>query len=64
MKTTKIKNKNEDKMRAKYDFSKAERGKFYRPLDKGYTVRVKQNNGKEAVIHYRLAKGTILVVEK
>lgn len=27
-------------MRAEYDFSKGERGKFYRPLDKGYKITV------------------------
>jgi hypothetical protein len=43
MKTTK--KKKIDEMRAEYDFSKGERGKFYRPLDKGYTVRVHQSDG-------------------
>lgn len=48
-------------MRAEYDFSEAERGKFYRPLDKGYTVHVKQSDGTEVVNHYALAEGTILL---
>ena len=47
MKTTK-KKKNEE-MRAEYDFSNAERGKFYRPLDKGYTVHVTQADGTTIV---------------
>lgn len=34
------KKKQNDEMRAEYDFSKAERGKFYRPLDKGYKITV------------------------
>jgi len=59
MKTTK-KKKNEE-MRAEYDFSKAERGKFYRPLDKGYTVHVKRADGATVVNHYTLAEGTILL---
>ena len=58
MKTTK-KKKNEE-MRAEYDFSKAERGKFYRPLDKGYTAHVTKNNGT-VVNHYMLAEGTVLL---
>lgn len=29
-------------MHAEYDFSKGERGKFYRPLDKGYKITVKK----------------------
>lgn len=32
-------------MRAEYDFSKGERGKFYRLLDKGYKVYVHQSDG-------------------
>jgi hypothetical protein len=59
MKTTK-KKKNEE-MRAEYDFSKAERGKFYRPLDKGYTVHVTQADGTTVVNHYTLAEGTVLL---
>ena len=48
-------------MRAEYDFSKAERGKFYRPLDKGYTVHVKKGDGTVVVNHYILAEGTVLL---
>ena len=59
MKTT-VKKKG-DEMLAEYDFSKAERGKFHRPLDKGYIVHVKQSDGTEVVNHYTLAEGTILL---
>jgi len=48
-------------MRAEYDFSKAERGKFYRPLENGYTVHVHQVDGSEIVNHYTLAEGTVLL---
>ncbi len=48
-------------MRAEYDFSKAERGKFYRPLDKGYKVHVQQGDGTVVVNHYSLAEGTVLL---
>jgi len=48
------KKKQEDEMRAEYDFSKAERGKFYRPLDKGYTVHVTKKDGTVEVNHYIL----------
>ena len=50
-----------NKMRAEYDFSKAERGKFYRPLDKGYTTHVKKGDGTVVVNHYTLAEGTVLL---
>jgi len=50
-----------DEMRPEYDFSKAERGKFYRPLDKGYEVQVHQDDGTTVVNHYTLAEGTVLL---
>ena len=59
MKTTK--KKKNDEMRAEYDFSKAERGKFYRPLDKGYTVHVHKKDGTTVINHYTLADGTVLL---
>jgi hypothetical protein len=48
-------------MRAEYDFSKAERGKFYRPLDKGYTVNVHKSDGTVVVNQYTLKKGVVLL---
>lgn len=60
MKITNKKKKN-DEMRAEYDFSKAERGKFYRPLDKGYTVHVHQKDGTTLVNHYALTEGSVLL---
>lgn len=59
MKTTKKKKNSE--MRAQYDFSKAERGKFYRALDKGYSVHVTKKDGAVEVNHYMLAEGTVLL---
>jgi hypothetical protein len=55
------KKKQEDEMRAEYDFSKGERGKFHRPLDKGYTVHVTKKDGTVEVNHYMLAEGTVLL---
>ena len=48
-------------MQAEYDFSKAERGKYYRSLEKGYTVRVRQSDGNTVINHYTLAEGTVLL---
>ena len=56
-----LKKKKSDEMRAEYNFSNAERGKFYRPLDKGYKVHVRQSDGTEIVNHYTLAEGTVLL---
>lgn len=55
-----MKNK-KDEMRKEYDFSKAERGKFHRPLDKGYTVHVQKKDGTVEVKQYTLAEGTVLL---
>ena len=60
MKTTNQQKKTGE-MRAEYDFSKAERGKFYRPLEKGYTVRVHQKDGTTTVNHYALTEGSVLL---
>lgn len=59
MKTTKKKKKTE--MRAEYDFSKAERGKFYRLLNKGYTVHVHKKDGTVTTNHYQLTEGMIML---
>ena len=50
-----------DDMLPEYDFSKAERGKHYRPLHKGYTVHVHMKDGTTVVNHYKLEKGTVLL---
>jgi len=55
------KKRNSKQLRAEYDFSKGERGKFYRPLDKGYIVHVHQDDGTTVVNHYTLAEGTVLL---
>ena len=55
------KKKKSDEIRAEYDFSNAERGKFYHPLDKGYKVHVHQSDGTEVINHYTLAEGTVLL---
>ena len=58
MRTSKKKNSD---MRSEYDFAKAERGKFFRPLDKGYSVRVSQADGTMIVNQYILSEGTVLL---
>ena len=55
------KKKEQEEIRSEYDFSKAERGKFHRPLDKGYKVRIRQDDGTVIVNHYTLAEGTVLL---
>ncbi|MBM3124135.1 MAG: hypothetical protein FJZ87_03565 [Chloroflexi bacterium] len=55
------KKKREHKLRAEYDFSKAERGRFFRPLDKGYKVNIQRQDGTVMVNHYTLTEGTVLL---
>ena len=50
-----------DEMRPEYDFSKAERGKHYKPLHKGYSVQVNQEDGTDIINHYALTEGTVLL---
>jgi hypothetical protein len=51
----------DDKMRAEYDFSKAVRGKNYKPLHKGYAVHIHQEDGVTVVNNYSLIDGTIML---
>jgi len=51
----------EDEMRPEYDFSKAVRGKHYKPLHEGYSVHVHQADGTTVVQHYRLEDGTVML---
>jgi len=53
--------KKQKEIHTEYDFSKAERGKFHLPLDKGYTVHVQKKDGTVEVTHYALAEGTVLL---
>jgi len=55
----KTKKKEDEEMRAEYDFSKGERGKFYRPLDQGYTVHIHHSDGSETVKHFLIADSNL-----
>ena len=59
-KTVKIKN-NTDEMRREYDFRGAVRGKFYKPMQKGYTVHIHKADGTTLVQHYVIAAGTVML---
>lgn len=60
MKTSKT-TKQDDEMLPEYDFSKAERGKFYKPLNKGYSTHVHHADGTTVINRYTLAEGTVLL---
>ena len=58
-KTDRLKKANE--MRAEYDFRGAVRGKFYKPLHKGYTIQIHKRNGTTVVKHMTLKEGTVML---
>ena len=51
----------DDEIRPEYDFSKAERGKHYKTLNKGYNVQEHQEDGTAIINHYALTEGTVLL---
>jgi hypothetical protein len=51
----------DDDMRPEYDFSKAVRGKHYKPLHKGYSVHIHKPDGTTVVEHYKIAEGTVML---
>ncbi|MGH7596048.1 MAG: hypothetical protein ACREOI_06825 [bacterium] len=51
----------DDDMRPEYDFSGAMRGKFYKPLHKGYSVTIHKEDGSTVVEHYKLIDGAIML---
>lgn len=50
-----------DDMLDEYDFSNAVRGKFYKPLDQGYSVEVRMDDGTTVVHEFRLQEGAVLL---
>jgi len=60
MKTSKT-TEPDDEMLPEYDFSKAERGKFYKPMNKGYSTHVHQADRTTVINHYTLTEGTVLL---
>ena len=50
-----------DEMRSEYDFRTAVRGKFYKPLHKGYSVEIHPAHGKTVVKHFKLEAGAIML---
>ena len=56
--SSKVKN---GEMRPEYDFSKAVRGKHYKPLHEGYSVYVHKADGTTLVQHYKLEEGVVIL---
>ncbi len=51
----------ENDMRTEYDFSGGVRGKHYKALREGYSVRIQQSDGTTLVQHYKLEEGTVVL---
>ncbi len=48
-------------MSSEYDFSKAVRGKHYKPLHEGYSVDIHKADGTTVVGHYKLEEGAVML---
>ncbi len=48
-------------MLPEYDFSNAVRGKFYKPLEKGYSILIRKANGTNVVKHMYIRKGAVML---
>ena len=59
MKTERMKKDNG--MRAEYDFRGAVRGKFYKPLHRGYEIHVHKADGTTVVKQMTLKEGTVML---
>lgn len=51
----------DDELRPEYDFRGAGRGKYYKPLHKGYTVHIHKADGTTVVQHFKLEEGTVML---
>jgi len=48
-------------MRPEYDFSGGVRGKHYKELRQGYSVKVHQSDGTTLIQNFRLEEGTVVL---
>lgn len=51
----------DDDMRPEYDFAGGVRGKHYRELRQGYSVKVHQSDGTTLIQNFRLEEGTVVL---
>jgi hypothetical protein len=51
----------DDDIRAEYDFTGGVRGKHYKALRNGYTVKIHQADGTTVVQHYKLEEGAVML---
>jgi hypothetical protein len=52
---------NEEEMRPEYDFRGGVRGKHYKALQDGHTVKVHKKDGTIEIRHYSLEDGTVML---
>ncbi|MBF0204998.1 MAG: hypothetical protein HQK67_12005 [Desulfamplus sp.] len=52
-------NNNEDELRPEYDFKSAVRGKHYRPINKGYTIKILKTDGTTEIQEMTFEKGIV-----
>lgn len=51
----------DDDMRPEYDFTGGVRGKHYRDLRQGYSVKINQSDGTTLIQNFRLEEGTVVL---
>ncbi len=51
----------DDNMRPEYDFTGGVRGKHYRDLRQGYSVKVHQSDGTTLIQDFKLEEGTVVL---
>ena len=51
----------DDDMRAEYDLTGGVRGKYYKALRNGYTVKIHQADGTTVVQHYKIEDGAVML---
>lgn len=51
----------DSEMRREYDFTGGVRGKHYKALQKGYTIKIHKSDGTTAVKHVKPANGTVVL---
>ena len=52
---------NNEDILPEYDFTKAVKGKHYRPLHKGFSVHIHQTDGTTTVKQYKEVEGVIIL---
>ena len=62
--TKAIQTKEDDVMRAEYDFKGGVRGKHYRAMQSGYTITIHRADGTSLVKEVKLVEGAVIPAQQ